>query len=66
VCIEKTIEAIEFALKEGATRLSLLNYSDAWSTTGTRSQEQNAFASPQWASIDLSIRNARPTGKLAK
>lgn len=65
VCIEKTIEAIDFALKEGATRLSLLNYSDAWSATGTRPQEQNAFANPQWASIDISTRNTRPTGKRA-
>ena len=66
VCIEKTIKAIEFGLNGGVSRLTLLNYSEAWSATETRSHEQNAFANPQWASIDLSIRNTRPTGKLAK
>lgn len=62
MCIEKTITAIEYALLDGASRLSLVNYSHAWLVTETRPPEQNVFANPQWASIDLNVRNHRGTG----
>jgi len=61
ICIEKTITAIEYALLDGAAELSLTNYAHAWSATESRPPEQNVFVSPQWASIDLDVRNHRGT-----
>lgn len=66
VCIEKSIDAIERALKEGAPGLGLINYSEEWMATETRPHDQNPFASPQWASIDLGPRKTPKFGRTRK
>jgi hypothetical protein len=66
ICIEKSIGAIERALKEGAPGLGLINYSEAWMATETRPYDQNPFASPHWASIDLGPRKTPQFGRRRK
>lgn len=62
VCIEKSIRAIELALRDGAPWLGLINYSEGWMATETRPHDQNPFASPEWASIDLGRRKTPQIG----
>lgn len=66
MCIEKSIEAIELALTEGAEGLSTRHYAEAWDGSDARSDEQNVFVNPKWASVDLNRRRTPKTGKLAQ
>lgn len=64
MCIEKSIEAIELALTDGATGLTMQHYAEAWASTDTRPDDQNVFVNPKWASIDLNRRRPLKDGRL--
>ena len=66
MCIEKSIEAIELALTEGAVGLSTRHYAEAWGGSNAHSDEQNVFVNPKWASIDLNRRRPLKAGKILK
>lgn len=66
ICIEKTINAIDLALTDGATGLEMLHFAQAWAASETRPHDQNVFLNPQWASIDLSHRPTQKIGKFSK
>jgi len=52
-CIEQIINAIEVALREGATRLEITHFATAFTMQEGCDPGDNVFLAPRWSQIDL-------------